>query len=170
LMDRDELLNAYYKKIYKLALYQLQNVPEAEDLTHDIFYKVLSSLDTFQKRSGIYTWIYRIALNTIRNHIRRKKIVRFISLEEKQPEGFEYLMWTGEDPAEKTEEEQEKGLKLERLGKALKKLSARERTAFFFFYFEKMKQKEIAAVMGTSLSAVESLVYKSMKKIKRELA
>ncbi len=38
-MDRDELLQNYYQKIYKLALYHLKDRQEAEDLTHDIFLK-----------------------------------------------------------------------------------------------------------------------------------
>lgn len=169
-MDKDALLNNYYQKIYKLALYQLQDVQEAEDLTHDIFYKVLNSLESFQSRSEIYTWIYRIAINTIRNHLRRKKIVRFLSLEENPPELPGLLMNVEDDPAGISEKEQEEDQRMKKLECALRTLTERERTAFFFFHYEKMKQKEIAGLMDTSVSAVESLVYKAMKKIKRELA
>ncbi len=169
-MNRDELLKNYYKKIHKLALYHIQDVQEAEDLTHDIFFKVLNSLDSFQNRSELYTWIYRIALNTIRNYQRRKKIVRFISFEDDPLETSNSLTVFGDDPAGRSEEEQEKMIKLKKLEGALKKLSEREKNAFYFFHYEKMKQKEIADVMGTSVSAVESLVFKSMKKIKKFVA
>jgi len=167
-MPKDELVKNYYRKIYKLALYQLQDVNEAEDLTHDIFYKVLNSLKSFEERSDVYTWIYRIALNTIRNYLRRKKIVKFISFED-DPAGYS-LPADSDDPAMRSEEEELKKIKLQKLNEAIKLLSHRERTAFFFFHYEKMKQREIAAVMGTSVSAVESLVFKSMKKIKKTLA
>ncbi|MEN8221803.1 MAG: RNA polymerase sigma factor [Acidobacteriota bacterium] len=169
-MDKDELLKNYYQKIYKLALYQLQDKQEAEDLTHDIFFKVLNSLGSFQSRSDIYTWIYRIALNTIRNYLRRKKIVKFISFEYEPVEASKLLTGPGDDPARKNEEEQEKFLKLKMLENAMTKLSEREKSAFFFFHFEKLKQKEIAEIMNTSVSAVESLIFKSMKKIRKYIA
>ena len=169
-MNQDEIVKNYYRKIYKLALYQLQDKNEAEDLTHDIFYKVLNSLGSFQNRSDLYTWVYRIALNTIRNYLRRKKIVKFISFENDPSETSKLLIGIADDPALKNEEDQEKMIKLKKLGDALKKLSERERTAFFFFHYEKMKQKEIADVMGTTVSAIESLVFKSLKKIRKYVA
>jgi len=169
-MDRNELLNNYYRKIYKLALYQLQDVQEAEDLTHDIFYKVLKSLGSFQEKSDLYTWIYRIALNTIRNYHRRKKIVKFISLEYESKVGSTLVDPASDDPALSSEDEQQKMIKMGKFNEAIKKLSDREKTAFFFFHYEKMKQKKIAEVMGTTVSAVESLVFKSMKKIKKFVA
>lgn len=169
-MNQDELVKNYYKKIYKLALYQLQDKNEAEDLTHDIFYKVLNSIGSFQNRSDLYTWIYRIALNTIRNYLRRKKIVKFISFENDPTETSRSLTGLTDDPALKSESDQEKMIKLKKLGDALKKLSERERNAFFFFHYEKMRQKEIAEVMSTSVSAVESLIFKSMKKIRKYVA
>ncbi len=169
-MDRDELLQNYYQKIYKLALYQLKDEQEAKDLTHDIFFKVLNSLGTFQNKSDIYTWIYRIALNTINNYLRRKKIVKFISFEDDLRDSSKFLSDPGDDPAEKNEADQEKALKLKKLEVAMDKLSERERTAFYFFHFEKIKQKKIAELMDTSISAVESLIFKSMKKIRKYIA
>ena len=169
-MDRDEILKNYYQKIYKLALYQLKDKQEAEDLTHDIFFKVLKSLDSFQNKSEIYTWVYRIALNTIRNYLRRKKIVKFISFEDEPGDASKHLTAPGDDPAEKNEADQDKMLKLRLLEDAMGKLTEREKTAFYFFHFEKLKQKKIAELMETSVSAVESLIFKSMKKIRKHIA
>jgi RNA polymerase sigma-70 factor (ECF subfamily) len=49
----------------------------------------------------------------------------------------------------------------------LGQLSQREKTAFYFFHYDQLKQKEIAAVMRTSVSAVESLIHKAMNKLKK---
>jgi len=80
------------------------------------------------------------------------------------------LFKEGEDPAQISEAGEEKALQLKKLDRAIERLTLRERTAFYFFHFEKMKQREIAEVMSTTISAVESLVHKAMKKIKKELA
>ncbi len=169
-MNPDEIVKSYYKKIYKLSLYYLNNESDAGDLTHDIFFKVIKSLDSFGGKSDIYTWIYRIALNTLRNHLRRKKIVNFISFADEMHEIKDEVLLTSKNPAIADEEKQERTIKLLKLENAIKKLSDRERTAFFFFHYEKIKQKEIAKIMGTSVSAVESLIFKSMKKIKKNVA
>jgi RNA polymerase sigma factor (sigma-70 family) len=64
---------------------------------------------------------------------------------------------------ERSQEEQEK---LNRLQAGIARMSAREKKAFYFFYYEQLPQKEIAAVMGVSVPAVESLVHKAVNKIR----
>jgi len=56
---------------------------------------------------------------------------------------------------------------IEHLERAINLLSHRQRTAFYLYYYDQMKQKEIAKIMGTTVSAVESLIHKSKNKIKK---
>lgn len=169
-MKPKKITEEYYGKIYKLALYYLKNETEAEDLTQDIFFKVIKNLSSFKEESQVYTWIYRIAVNTLTNYLRRKKIVQFISFEQDDINKKNMFREEGEDPASRMEMEEEKQNRLSKLDSALNILTSRERTAFYFFHYEKIKQKDIAEIMDTSVSAVESLIFKSMKKIKRILA
>ena len=78
----DEIIDTYYQKVYKLSLFFLDNdKQEAEELVQEIFIKILKKRASFKGESGIYTWIYRISLNTLINFMKRKKIVEFISFE-----------------------------------------------------------------------------------------
>ncbi len=169
-MDIDAVIDTYYRKIYKLSLFYLNHDQEAEELTQEIFIKVLKKKSTFKGESNIYTWLYRIAVNTLLNYINRKKIVEFISFEtiphmnEKIHEATDI---DTDDPALRLEKEELNKLKVEQLERCLRQLSNREKTAFYFFHYDGLKQKEIAEIMRTSVSAVESLVHKGMKKIKR---
>lgn len=166
-MNIEEIVDTYYQKIYKLCLFYLGNREEAEEIVQEIFIKVLKKQAGFKGESGIYTWLYRIAVNTVINYINRKKIVQFIS--------FENLMHAGEiagnstavDPALKLEQDESRQIEIRMLEKCIARLSNREKTAFYFFYYDGLKQKEIAEIMKTSLSAVESLVHKAVKKIKK---
>jgi RNA polymerase sigma-70 factor (ECF subfamily) len=74
------------------------------------------------------------------------------------------------DPAEKLEEDESKKNKIEILNKCIALLSSREKTAFYLFYYDSLKQKEIAEIMKTSISAVESLIHKAKNKIKKWIA
>lgn len=158
-MTADELVDAYYEKIFKLCLFYLRNEPEAEEILQEIFIKVLKKQSSFKGEAGIYTWIYRLAVNTLLNHIRRKKIVEFLSLEGERESD-------SPGPAHLAESEQEQQYQLEVLERCIKNLSNREKTAFYFYHYDGLKQKEIAEVMNTSVSAVESLIHKAMKKLK----
>ena len=162
-MNLDEIIDEYYGKIYKLCLFYLNNNgSEAEELTQEIFLKVFKKQSSFKGESGIYTWIYRIAVNTLINYIKRKKIVEFFSFESIPEVEGEVA-----DPAEQMEQDENQKQKLELFQACIKRLSNREKAAFFLFHYRELRQKEIAEIMETSVSAIESLIHKAMKKMKK---
>ena len=80
-LELKEVIDKSYNKILKMSLFYLKDREEAVDLTQDICIKICKKLNSFQNRSDINTWIYRVAKNTIFNYIRRKKLVNFISFD-----------------------------------------------------------------------------------------
>jgi RNA polymerase sigma-70 factor (ECF subfamily) len=160
-MNIDEIIDAYYQKVYKLCLFYLKDKEEAEEILQEIFIKILKKQKAFKGESGIYTWIYRIAVNTLINYIKRKKLVEFVSFE-KVPEVPDAVT-----PAAELEHEETRRLQIETLERCMRRLSYREKAAFYFFHYDRLKQKEIAVIMNVSVSAVESLIHKGMKKIKQ---
>lgn len=170
-MDIDLIVEEYYRKIYKLSLFYVKDVEEAEDMTQEIFYKVMKKSKSFQDRSGVYTWLYRVAVNTILNHLKRKKIVQFLSFNSLPGnEDASDLPDSGQNPADLMEREQQLDLEVNKLEDCIACLSEREKTAFYLFHYEGLKQKEIASILGTSVSAVESLIHKAMRKIRKNMA
>lgn len=76
-MDRNEfsqdieaLITEYEKRIYNLLLSLSGNADEAKDLTQETFIKTYLKLCSFQNKSDIYTWLYRIAINCWKNKLR----------------------------------------------------------------------------------------------------
>ena len=168
-ISSEKSVDTYYKKIYKLSLFYLKDRQESEEITQEIFLKVIKKLSTFRGQADIYTWIYRIAFNTLINYQKRKKLVRFLSLEnisikDEYPNNLSVT-----DPATRLEMNENKHIKIKQLEKAINLLSNREKKAFYLFHYDNLKQKEIAQIMKTSISAVESLIHKAKKKIKKNL-
>ena len=165
----DKIVDTYYHKIHKLSLFYLKDKQESEEITQEIFLKIIKKLSTFKGQANIYTWIYRIASNTLINYLKRKKLVRFLSLDNTSIKG-EYSNDLSElDPAIHLEINESKNVQIEQLEKTINLLSNREKKAFYLFYYDNLKQKEIAQIMKTSKSAVESLIYKAKKKLKKNL-
>ncbi len=165
----EKIVDDYYQKIYKLSLFYLKDKQESEEITQEIFLKVIKKLSTFKGQSNIYTWIYRIASNTLINYLKRKKLVRFLSLDNISIKDEYKNNISKMDPAIYLEINETKNTQIEQLGKAINLFSNREKKAFYLFYYDNLKQKEIARIMKTSKSAVESLIHKAKKKLKKNL-
>jgi len=86
--DRAEfarLVDAYSSSIYRLGLRMLGNAQDAEDVLQNTFLNALTHLSTFEGRSSLSTWLFRIAANEALMLIRKKKPE--VNLEDAPPDG-----------------------------------------------------------------------------------
>jgi len=67
------LVDAYSTQIYRLALKMLSDEQDAEDVLQNTFMKALQSIEKFEGRSSLSTWLYRIAVNEALMMLRRQK-------------------------------------------------------------------------------------------------
>lgn len=67
-----ELLQRHRQMVWRVCYRFVNNFEDAEDLTQQVFFKVFRSLSGFEGRSSFKTWIYRIAINTSQNELRRR--------------------------------------------------------------------------------------------------
>ena len=72
-----DLFHAHKARVYSLCLRMTNNSAEAEDLTQDAFLQVFRKLSTFRGESALSTWLYRIAVNTVLMHFRKKSPCQF---------------------------------------------------------------------------------------------
>src|SRR5574342_368966 len=86
--DRAEfarLVDTYSSPIYRLGLRMLGNPQDAEDVLQNTFLNALTHLSSFEGRSSVATWLYRIATNEALMLIRKRKPE--VSLEQGSQEG-----------------------------------------------------------------------------------
>lgn len=70
-----QLYDAYHRMVYRLCLGFLKgNEDQAKDLTQEVFIQVWNNLGRFRQDSSPKTWIYRIAVNTCLNYLKREKL------------------------------------------------------------------------------------------------
>lgn len=65
----DALVLKYQYKVFKLVARYISDPSEVLDVTQEAFIKAYKSLDNFRGDSSFYTWLYRIAVNTAKNHL-----------------------------------------------------------------------------------------------------
>jgi len=165
------LVEKYQEMVFRTCMGFLHNKEDAEDLTQDVFIQAYQALARFKGESAFSTWLYRIAVNASLNKIRKSKLKLVF-------ERFENLTGsdrTGSDtyPVIKNDEDPEKIIirqeHTEWLGRALDSLPENQRTAIVLSKYDDLPQKEIAEIMNTTEGAVEALLQRAKKNLRKKL-
>jgi RNA polymerase sigma-70 factor (ECF subfamily) len=68
----EQLFSAYQGRVYGLCLRMTSEPSRAEDLTQDAFVRAWEKLGSFRGQSGFFTWLYRLAVNTVLADVRAR--------------------------------------------------------------------------------------------------
>lgn len=164
-----QLVEVYKDMVINTCYGFLQNREDAEDVAQEVFIKVYRSVASFREESRLSTWLYRVAVNeslNLRKKRKRKKWLRsFQSFSNDSSDTEEWIDEKGPDPHEALEQKERARI----LHKAIEKLSENQRIAFTLNKYENLSYKDIAEVMGTTVSAVESLLDRAKKNLRKKL-
>jgi len=155
------IVETYRDRLFGLAVGILRDRSAAEDVVQEAFIKAYKNLKGFRGDSSIYTWLYRIAVNTAHNHLRRAGRRTEIDFEEVAP----VIQARGQNPAESTANA-ELGVAIDG---AIQNLPPRQREVFMLHYFERMTHREIAEVLGVTEGAVKANFFHAVQKLKGAL-
>jgi len=157
------LFNAHKAKVYSLCLRMTSNTAEAEDLTQDAFLQVFRKLATFRGDSALSTWLYRVAVNTVLMHF-RKKGLRQLSLDEPINPA------AGVQKREHGKNDDRLSGSVDRIAltRAMKELPIGYRTIFVLHEIEGYEHHEIARLLRCSVGNSKSQLHKAKMRM-REL-
>jgi RNA polymerase sigma factor (sigma-70 family) len=161
----DSLVAAFGDRVYNTALGFVQNEHDAEELTQDVFIKAFQKIDGFRQESKLSTWLYRIAVTHSLDFLRKKK-------RQKRGNFLTSIFANGE--IEKTDFHQP-GVAVEQkenasvLFSAIRQLPEQQQTAFLLQKLEGLSQQQVAEVMNTTESSVESLLHRAKANLRKLL-
>jgi RNA polymerase sigma-70 factor (ECF subfamily) len=157
------LVDAYKDPILRLAFRMTGNLQDADDLAQDAFVRAFRNLHRYDRERPFFTWLYTVALNGIRNHLKKRK---------RQERGDAESAAEG-DEAEDTpgmEERLDEARDAERLDRALRRLPAEQREALVLRFYQGLSLEETSEVMGVSLSAAKMRIYRGLERLKQILS
>lgn len=157
------IINTYRKPVLRLCNGFTGSSEDAEDLAQDIFIEVFNSINKFKARSSLSTWIYRIAVNKSLNYIRDRKKRKY---EMYSPSGD---MDNDSHQADSPDYRLMQKDHAYALHNAIDSLPAAQRTAFILNKYDDLKYAEIAEIMNTSISSVESLLFRAKRNLQKRL-
>lgn len=164
-----EFVESYKKKIYGLAFEMTRNHADAEDVSQAVFIKVFKSIGTFKKDANLKSWLYRIVVNASIDHLRKRPFYPAEKTPDMPGRLFDDSLPQSADlSADPGKEAESRELK-KRIHDALDRISEREKAVFLLRHDHDLNLKEIADVLGLTLGAVKSYLFRSIKKLQKEL-
>jgi RNA polymerase sigma-70 factor (ECF subfamily) len=157
----ESLVREFGNRLFRSALFLSDSRDDAEDIVQETFARVFASIHRFEGRSSLFTWVYRIFLNTTHD-LRRKKFLQ---------EKFLNKFKTEEpanpvpDPLDQLDNE----MSGRSLHEALKSLKMKHREVIVLRFFEDLKLKGIAERLNINTGTVKSRLHHALNKLKKSI-
>lgn len=152
----NEMVRRFHSRIYWAARRMVKSHEDADDIAQEVFVRAYTALANFRGESGIYTWLYRIAINLSINHLRKQKVRRLLDI-------TDYIPFLGSDA------EQDKGMihdeNVSLIEEAIETLPEKQRAVFIMRYYDEMPYEQISAILGTSVGGLKANFHHAVKKV-----
>ena len=164
----DLLVMKYQLRLSKLVSRFLRNQSDVPDVVQDAFIKAYRALPNFRGESAFYTWLYRIAINTAKNHLvsqSRKSPANSIDVQDAEDYGAsEWLKEYASPEREALASELESIIRM-----AIDDLPSDLREAITLREIEGLSYEDIAAVMDCPIGTIRSRIFRAREAIDGKL-
>ena len=163
---REERCRLWYEEhgraIYSFLRFQVDSADTADDLTAEVFLRAVRSAERFDpERGAARSWLFRIAQNVLRDHARRERRRRQVSLSDLRDLGSD-----APSPEERVLWQEEVG----RLVAALAELPEGDRLLVSLRYGSGLSTAEAAEVLGVREPAVRTRLWRALGRLRKVLA
>lgn len=168
LADFDEVVRVYRPRILRFLLSSLTDRDAAETLTQETFLKAWAARQQFRGESSLSTWLTRIAVNLMRDHLRSRSLRFWQKTRGASLDVMDISDWI---PDGRTSPESQAMARnqVAAVWQAVDKLSAQQRAVFVLRFVEEMELDEIAGTLRMNLSTVKSHLYRALGIIRERM-
>lgn len=157
----EQLMDAYETRVYRLALRFTGSVPDAEDVTLEIFHGIYRSIGRFRGNSSLGTWIYRIAMNNCLE-FRRKRRLEVVPYDDEL--SLATTNWR-HDPVQSANRQELS----EKVEAAINSLSPLHRDVIVLHELQGLTYQEVAATLDVPVGTVKSRLSNAFRRLRESL-
>lgn len=162
------LVLRYQHKVLGLISRFVKDPHEAEDVAQEAFLKTYRALHNFRGDSAFYTWLYRIAVNTAKNHLvsrGRRPPSTDVDMEDAQQADDTSLLHETDSPEANMEREDLRKV----IYQAIDELPEELKTAFSLREFSGLSYEDITEIMGCPVGTVRSRIFRAREAIDKRV-
>lgn len=167
------LVQRYERRLFGLVRHYVKNPAEVEDIAQDTFLKAFARLETFQRSSSFYTWLYRIAVNTILDRMKRKGRSPVQIAEDPELVGGRSERGAEDATAARLQIRPDARLERDEIASitrsVMDELPEIFRTVLVMRELEQMTYQEIAETLEISIGTVESRLFRARARFKNKI-
>lgn len=159
----EKLISDYQKKVFNICYRYIGSYEDASELAQEVFIKVYKNISGFKEQSSLSTWIYKIAVTTCIDEIRRQKKHITVSIDDEEKK-IEIPDYQG-NPCEAVEKKEMKEL----VQAAIKDLNEDHREVIILRDMQGLSYEEISQILGVPIGTVKSRIKRARENIKEYL-
>ncbi len=159
-----QIVERYQSKVFSIIYGILRNHNDAEDIAQQVFSKVYFSLKSFDFRSSLLTWVYKITVNECYDYLRKKK-VRKLVYESDFSEDEALRMENSEAARDMVTPVDTTLARRDYISKLLAKLSAEERSLLLMKEVEGHSVEELAQMTGINENTIKVKLFRARQKL-----
>ncbi len=164
------LIERYQGRIFALARHYTKSAVEVEDIVQDTFLKTYRRLETFQRQSSFSTWLYRIAVNTALDFLKRAGRSPVSAVEDPELTAAPVRAQAGSGVAVAGPDASMRREEIARITQeVLAELPEIFRTVLVLREFEDLSYQEMAEVLGISIGTIESRLFRARARFKEAM-
>lgn len=167
--DFEQIVRRHQRKVYRVILLMIKNAEDADNLTQECFLRAYTSMERFRGECSVQTWLLRIAVNLVRDHVRNRRA------------GFwKRLLWLEDEGVVPPDREPvsvkaspERGMlareELDAVWRVVEQLSSRQKEVFVLRFVEELELKEIAEVLKLSTGTVKTQLFRAVARVREQI-
>lgn len=158
----DAIVERYQNLVYNVLYSFAVSRGDLEDIAQEVFIKVYQNIGSFSFRSSFRTWLYRVAMNTAIDFVRKRKARPVIAIEELGEDITALLKRPDSSAADRASDDR----KLQLIRTLIDKLPDKYRNVVILRDIEGLSYQEIANVLKCSVGTVESRLFRARERLK----
>ena len=158
------LYDAYHQDVFQFLFYLVKNRLLAEDLSHEVYVRVLRSYDQFSGKSSEKTWLFAIAKNVAIDHFRRQAV--------RQKHSLDFFDWETEQlhsTAPSPEEDVVRNDEFKQVEEALEHCTGDQKMVIILRFFQELSITETAQILEWTEAKVKTTQFRAIKVLREKL-
>lgn len=159
------LYDQYHQDVFQFLIYLVKDRSVAEDLSHEVYVRVLKSYERFQGKSSEKTWLFAIAKNVAIDYFRKQAV--------RSAHSFTAFDWETEQlvsPTKSPESFIELNDETRKILEALEKCTGDQQMVIIMRYFQELSIAETAAILNWTEGKVKTTQHRAIKQLRELLS
>ncbi len=158
----NRLIDLHHKAIYKMIFYRIKDPMDAEDLSQEVFLQAYRSIRSLRKAATFRAWLFKIAVNRVKDYRRRKRWTFLSSLFRDEDLPASRLGVQAPNGPENVQRRQF----WQEVDRLMEPLSPAEQEVFRLRFFDQLSIREISQVLNKPDNTVKTHLYRALHKVK----